>query len=83
MKNGVSTEMPLWTNFGISKFGSYFSFMFARAYSHLFRRLPLLSTRGIASVAEPTLFEKIASQQIPSDLLFQDDVVLMALYYEV
>ena len=83
MENGLPTEMPFWSNFGISKSVSYFSLMLSRAYSHLFRRLPLISHRGVASVAEPTLFEKIANQQIPSDLLFQDEVVLVILYYEL
>ena len=80
MKNGESTEVPIWPNFGSSRFASYFSFMLSRAYSHLFRRLPLLSTRGVASVAESTLFEKIANKQIPADLLYQDEVVLVYLY---
>ena len=57
--------------------------MLSRAYSHLFRRFPSFSTSGVASAAEPTLFEKIANKQIPSDILFQDDVVLMIVYCQL
>ena len=56
--------------------------MFARASFHLLNRLPFSSVRTVASAPVPTLFEKIAEKKIPSDMIFQDDVVRVGVSHE-
>lgn len=74
--------LPQSCDFWNSESNAHFSLMFVRASFHLLNRLSFSTVRTLASAPAPTLFEKIADKKIPSDMIFQDDMVRVVALHE-